>query len=73
MRSLCRWPASVIGLLLAVGLGYGLSSMLFEVGATDPLALTIAPVLLGVSTLVACYLPTRRATRVSPIVALRHE
>ena len=61
------------GLLLAVALGYGLSSMLFEVSATDPLVLSIAPVLLAASTLVASYVPTRRATRVSPVAALRHE
>ncbi len=63
----------VLGLLLAVALGYGLSSMLYEVSSTDPLALTVAPLLLVASTFCACYLPTRRATRVSPVEALRHE
>jgi putative ABC transport system permease protein len=62
-----------IGLLLAVALGQGLSSMLFEVSATDPLALTLAPVLLAASTLIACYVPARRATRASPVEALRHD
>ena len=63
----------VVGLGLAIALGYGLSSMLYEVSATDPLALTIAPLLLAASALAASYVPTRRATRGSPVEALRHE
>jgi len=69
--------------LLAVGLGIGLllsglaaralSGLLFEVSATDPVTFTLAPLLLGLATLLACELPARRATRVMPMEALRHE
>ena len=62
-----------VGLGLAVALGYGLSSMLYEVSATDPLALTIAPLLLAASAVAAALVPTWRATRGSPLEALRHE
>jgi predicted permease len=69
--------------LLAVGLAIGLalsalaakalSGMLYEVSAIDPATFTLAPLLLALATFVACELPARRATRVAPITALRHE
>jgi hypothetical protein len=62
-----------LGLLLAAGTGKLLSGMLYEVGALDPLAFTIAPVVLASAALLATWLPARRATRVSPMVALRTE
>ena len=63
----------VVGLGLAVALGTLLSSMLFGVGAADPLALVAAPLLLGASALLASYIPARRATRIAPVTALRHD
>jgi predicted permease len=63
----------VIGLLLAVATGRLLSGMLYEVGALDPVAFLTAPLLLGAATLVATWLPARRATRISPMTALRTE
>jgi ABC-type antimicrobial peptide transport system permease subunit len=63
----------VLGLLLAAGTSKLLSGMLYEVGALDPLAFTIAPVLLASAALLATWLPARRATRISPMVALRTE
>ena len=72
------------GLLLAalgVGVGLGASlvltrlmqSMLFEVDSSDPLTFAgVAAVLAGVA-LVACYVPARRAARVDPLMALRHD
>jgi ABC-type antimicrobial peptide transport system permease subunit len=60
-----------IGLLLAALTGKLLAGMLYQVGALDPVAFSTAPVVLGVATLVATWLPARRATRVSPISALR--
>ena len=63
----------VIGLLLAAGMGKLLSGILYEVGAFDPLAFTLAPLVLALSALLATWLPARRATRISPMVALRTE
>ena len=62
-----------IGLLLAAGIGRLLSGILYEVGAFDPLAFTLAPLVLGAAALLATWLPARRATRISPMVALRTE
>ncbi len=62
-----------MGLLLGLALGQACAGMLYEVSARDPLTLTLAPLLLSLAALAACWLPARRATRVSPIVALRTE
>jgi predicted permease len=62
-----------LGLLLAAGTGKILSGMLYEVGALDPVAFTAAPALLAIAALVATWLPARRATRISPMSALRTE
>jgi len=63
----------VLGLLLAAGTGKILSGMLYEVGALDPIAFTVAPTVLAAAALVATWLPARRATRISPMAALRTE
>ncbi len=63
----------VIGFLLAVATGKLLAGMLYQVGALDPIAFSTAPILLGAATLIATWLPARRATRISPITALRAE
>lgn len=63
----------VIGLLLAVGTGKIVSGLLYQVGAFDPVAFTVAPLVLAAAALLACYLPARRATKISPITALRTE
>ena len=62
-----------LGILLAAGTGKLVSGMLYGVGALDPLAFTIAPVILAAAALLATWLPARRATRISPMVALRTE
>jgi predicted permease len=63
----------VVGLGLAVALGTLLSSMLYGVGSADPLALVVAPLLLGASARLASYIPARRATRIALVTALRHD
>jgi ABC-type antimicrobial peptide transport system permease subunit len=63
----------VLGLLLALATGRILSSILYGVGALDPIAFTIAPIVLAAAGLLATWLPARRATRISPMAALRTE
>jgi predicted permease len=64
---------AAIGALLALAIGQAVSQMLYQVSAVDPWAFTVAPAVLVAAALVACWLPARRATKVSPIVALRTE
>jgi ABC-type antimicrobial peptide transport system permease subunit len=64
---------AVLGLLLAFGLGRLCAGMLYDVSPMDPLTFTLAPAVLFVTAMVACYLPARKATRVSPLKALRSE
>ena len=64
---------AVVGIVVALGVTRYLSSMLYNLRANDPLTLGGVVVLLMLIALLACYIPARRATRVDPIIALRHE
>jgi ABC-type antimicrobial peptide transport system permease subunit len=65
--------AVVFGLLLAFAVGQVLSQILYEVSPTDPFALITSTVMLAVASLLACFFPAQRATRVTPMKALRTE
>jgi putative ABC transport system permease protein len=64
---------TLIGLAAAVILSRFMSSMLFGVTARDPLTFVAVAALLAAVALVASYIPARRALRVDPMIALRHE
>jgi putative ABC transport system permease protein len=62
-----------IGLALALLAGRGLQGILYGVTPRDPLILALVTAGVAGATLVACYLPGRRAVRVDPMIALRAE
>jgi putative ABC transport system permease protein len=62
-----------VGLALAAILGRLIASLLFEVGALDPLTFAVAPMLLSLVAALACYLPARQAAQIDPLMALRYE
>jgi putative ABC transport system permease protein len=67
------------GIGLAIGLAGSLAvtrqmkSLLFGVGAQDPMTMVAVAAILAVVAITACYVPSRRATKADPMVALRYE
>ena len=62
---------TVIGLIAALALARLLSGLLFGVGTFDLTTFVSVPVVLGVTAVLAAYLPARRAARLNPVTALR--
>ncbi len=63
----------VIGVILTFASGRYVKSLLYGLGSSDPLSISLAVVAMVVAALLAGYLPARRATRIDPLVALRYE
>jgi len=64
---------SVIGVAGAIGLTRFLSSYLYGISATDPVTFVLVPLLITAVSLLAAWLPARRAARIDPMAALRCE
>ena len=70
---------ALTGIGLANGLGGSLAvtrqmkSLLFGIGAQDPTTMIAVAVILSFVAITACYVPSRRATKADPMVALRYE
>jgi putative ABC transport system permease protein len=79
LRLVLRQAATIVavailgGLMVSLAINRLLSSMLFGVTAADPVASSIAVLMLALVALLASYLPARRATTVDPVEALRYE
>jgi len=80
VRSLVIWNGmtlTIVGITLGLAAAFALtrflSSLVFEISSSDPLTFTVIPLSLALISLLACYIPARRATRIDPIVALRDE
>ncbi len=75
LREGARLAAAGLGLGVALALASGqlVSSMLYQVSPFDPVVLALSFLILAGAALVATWVPARRATRIAPITALRHE
>jgi ABC-type lipoprotein release transport system permease subunit len=50
-----------------------MTTLLFEVSPTDPITFVVVALCVVLATLLACYIPARRAAKVDPLVALRYD
>ncbi|HXO39272.1 MAG TPA: FtsX-like permease family protein [Candidatus Acidoferrum sp.] len=62
-----------LGIIAALGLTRLMRSMLYGIRPTDPLTFVSVAALLGAIAMFACYVPARRAMKVDPMEALRHQ
>jgi putative ABC transport system permease protein len=63
----------VLGLAASLAVNRALKSLLVQVSPADPAALAIASAILILAALLGCLIPARRAMRVDPVIALRHD
>jgi len=62
-----------IGLLLGLGTARLIRIMLYGIDPVDPLSIAVAVILLGLASMLASYIPARRAAKIDPMEALRYE
>ena len=62
-----------VGLTAAAGLTRLMSTLLYGITPLDPMTYAVVPVILAIATVLASYLPARRAVSVDPVEALRAE
>jgi putative ABC transport system permease protein len=70
---LLAFAGLIVGLIGAYFVGRVMKTILYQVNAIDPAAISTVTAVLLLSALLACYIPARRATQVDPMVALRDE
>jgi predicted permease len=63
----------VAGLFVAIMIGCALRGLLYGITPTDPVSFGLVALVLMLTAMLACYLPARRAAKLDPIIALRHE
>ncbi|MBN2313653.1 MAG: ABC transporter permease [Sedimentisphaerales bacterium] len=63
----------ILGLFIGLAVGRLIGSLLFGVRPADPVSIILTIILLGVASLLASYIPARRAARIDPMEALRYE
>jgi ABC-type antimicrobial peptide transport system permease subunit len=79
LKMVLRQGLSVVGIGLALGFVVALagtrllSGLVMGIKPTDPITFAVVLLLLTAIALFACWIPARRATRIDPLVALRHE
>jgi putative ABC transport system permease protein len=62
---------TIVGLAASISVTRLMSSLLFSVSSNDPTTFAVVPFVLAIVMVVACFIPARRATRVSPMQALK--
>jgi ABC-type antimicrobial peptide transport system permease subunit len=64
-------PGLILGSILFVGFSKVMTSFVYQLSPVDPLSILSAGILVGLLTLLAAWLPARRAAAVDPAIALR--